>query len=67
MSIQTTWDEVQRRAFAPGPTILSKWRAEQEARRAKISNATYSQDVMDAFGVLPGGSAGMAVTPITAM
>lgn len=32
----------------------------------KIQNATYSQDVNDAFGVTP-GAAGMSVTPVSAM
>lgn len=32
----------------------------------KIQNATYSQDVYDAFGVTP-GAAGMSVTPVSAM
>ena len=30
-------------------------------------NATYSQDVMDAFGVTPSASSGLAVTPLSAM
>lgn len=34
--------------------------------RQKISNATYSQDMLDAFGVTPSAS-GMAVTPVSAM
>lgn len=67
MSAQQTWAEAQRRAAIPGSTILNKWRIQREAARsASISNATYSQDVMDAFGVTS-GHAGMAVNSVTAM
>ncbi len=34
---------------------------------SRPQNATYSQDVMDAFGTLPSASAGMAVTAVSAM
>jgi HK97 family phage portal protein len=68
MSAQQTWNEAQRRAAAPGSTVLNKWRAQREAVRAgSISNQTqYSQDVMDAFGVTQ-GHAGMAVNFVSAM
>lgn len=65
MTRAVTWDEVQRRAASPGSPILTNWRAEREASR-KISNVTYSQDVYETFGALP-GAAGMTVTPVTAM
>ena len=35
--------------------------------QSRPQNAVYSQDVMDAFGVLPNSSAGVAVTPVSAM
>lgn len=63
----TTWSDVQRRAAVPGSAILTRWRSEREAERAgKISNASYSTDVMEAFGVSPSAS-GISVTPTTAM
>lgn len=65
MTNTTSWSDVQRRAAVQGSVVLTKWRAEREASR-KVSNVTYSQDVLDAFGVLPGAS-GMTVTPVTAM
>ena len=34
---------------------------------ARPQNATYTQDVMDAFGVTPSASSGLAVTPLSAM
>lgn len=67
MSTQEKWNEAQKRAVAPGSTILNKWRAQREAARTNsISNATYSQDVMDVFGVNT-GHAGMAVNAVSAM
>lgn len=68
MSAQQTWSEAQRRAASPGSTILAKWKAQREAARSGsiVNNTTYSQEVMDAFGV-NSGHAGMAVTPVTAM
>jgi len=67
MSTQERWNEAQKRAATPGSTILNKWRAQREAARANsISNTTYSQEVLDAFGVSQ-GHAGMAVNSATAM
>lgn len=65
MTNTTSWSDVQRRAAVQGSVVLTKWRAEREASR-QVSNVTYSQDVIDAFGIVP-GAAGMAVTPVTAM
>lgn len=63
----TTWGEVQRRAAVPGSAILTEWRSERQAQRmGAVQNATYSQDVMDAFGASP-ASAGVSVTPASAM
>lgn len=63
----TTWSDVQRRAAVPGSAILNQWRAEREAERAgKVQNVTYSQDVMEAFGVTQ-AAAGVSVTPTSAM
>jgi HK97 family phage portal protein len=61
----SAWSDVQRRAALPGSPILSKWKAEREAARG-ISNVTYSQDVMEAFGA-GGTQAGMTVNATTAM
>ena len=68
MNPKTHWNEVQRRATVPGSPILTNWRAEREsARQLSVTNeVTYSQSVMEAFGVLP-GAAGINVTPISAM
>lgn len=65
MNAQNTWNEAQRRASVPGSRILANWMAERQAAKS-ISNVTYSQDVMDAFGVNV-GHAGMAVNSATAM
>jgi HK97 family phage portal protein len=65
MTTTASWSDVQRRAAAQGPTILSKWLADRQSAR-EVKNVTYSQDVLDAFGVIP-GAAGMTVTPVTAM
>lgn len=66
----TSWSDAQRRAAVPGSPILTNWRAEREAQRqgntTSVSNITYDQSVMDAFGVTP-GAAGIAVTPVSAM
>lgn len=61
-----TWGEVQSRAAVPGSTILTRWKAEREAERAKVSNATYSQDVLESFGIVP-AAAGVSVTATSAM
>jgi len=66
----TSWTDAQRRAAVPGSPILTNWRAEREALRQSktpaMSNVTYDQSVMDAFGVMP-GAAGITVTPVSAM
>lgn len=57
------------KAASPGSPILTEWRAKREAERSgqvTVSNATYSADVMEAFGVNP-GAAGVSVTPTSAM
>lgn len=65
MTKNTSWDDVQRRAAVDGSPILTQWRAEREAARApKVSNVSYSQDVLDAFGV---ASSGAVVSATTAM
>lgn len=62
-----TWTAAQQRAAIPGSPILTNWRAEREAARAKpVQNVEYSQEVMDAFGVMPTAS-GVAVTAASAM
>lgn len=69
MTQNTSWNDVQRRAAVPGSAILTNWRAEREAARDSargISNASYGQDIYDAFGVTP-GAAGTTVTAVTAM
>ncbi|WP_219118983.1 phage portal protein [Janthinobacterium sp. UMAB-56] len=65
MSKNTSWDEVQRRARSGGSSILTNWMAERAAAR-DVSNLSYSQAVMDAFGVAP-GVAGTTVNATTAM
>jgi len=66
----TSWSDAQRRAAVPGSPILTNWRAEREAQRqgnaTRVSNLTYDQSVLDAFGVTP-GAAGITVTPVSAM
>ena len=54
MTNNAAWTDAQRRAATPGSPILTKWRAEQEAAR-KVSNVTYSESVMESFGVAPSG------------
>ncbi|WP_343728514.1 phage portal protein [Duganella sp.] len=68
MTTTASWDDVQRRAAVPGSAILNAWRAERESARAQaqVSNATYSPEVMEAFGVVP-GAAGMCVSATSAM
>ena len=61
----TTWQEAQRRAATPGSPILTNWRAERQAARAGVSNVTYSESVLEAFGVSP-GAAGYTVSAISA-
>lgn len=63
MTNKTSWDDVQRRAAVSGSAILTKWRAEREASRG-VSNITYSDSVMEAFGVAPSG---VTVSATTAM
>jgi HK97 family phage portal protein len=63
MTKNTSWDEVQRRVAAPGSPILTNWRTEREAAR-QVSNVTYSDEVMEAFGV---ASSGATVSATTAM
>jgi len=65
MITNTAWNDVQRRAAVPGSQILTKWKAEREATR-QVSNVTYSQDVMEAFGVNP-SSSGVMVSATSAM
>jgi HK97 family phage portal protein len=67
----TTWSDVQAKARVPGSFILTQWRAEREAARVAVRNddarrVTYSDDVMEAFGVNRAAS-GVGVTPTTAM
>ena len=49
--------------------VLDNWAATRPGafERAGIHNATYSSDVMEAFGVYPNSAAGLAVTPESAM
>lgn len=53
MTKNTSWDDVQRRAAVEGSPILTNWRNERQA--ARISNATYSDSVMESFGIAPSG------------
>ena len=57
------WSDVQRRAAVPGSPILTQWKAQREAARS-VSNVSYSQDVMESFGVQ---QAGTTVNATTAM
>lgn len=59
------WNDVQRRAAVPGSPILTQWKAEREAAR-QVTNVTYSQEVMEAFGVNPSAS-GVSVSATSAM
>lgn len=62
MTKNTSWDDVQRRAAVEGSPILTNWRAERQASR--ISNVSYSDAVMESFGV---STAGTTVSATTAM
>lgn len=63
-----TWQQAQAKATVPGSAILTAWRAEREAERngKALRNVTYSDQVLDAFGVSSSAS-GMSVTPSSAM
>jgi HK97 family phage portal protein len=56
----TTWAEVQKRAAIPGSVVLQQFMAQRGALR----NVTYSDSVMEAFGV---AASGATVTPTSAM
>ena len=61
------WNKVQAKAAVPGSAILNQWRAERAAgRTGSLQNASYSESVMEAFGVAP-VAAGVSVTPQSAM
>lgn len=62
MTKNTSWDDVQRRAAVEGSPILTNWRNERQASR--ISNVSYSDDVMESFGI---SAAGTTVSATTAM
>lgn len=65
MNQHTEWADVQRRAAVPGSPLLTSWRAErQAARAARLSNVTYSESVMESFGV---SSSGATVSATSAM
>lgn len=61
MTNKASWDEVQRRAAVSGSPILTNWRTERVASR-QVQNVTYSDSVMDAFGVAPSGATVSATT-----
>lgn len=64
---QTAWAHARQRAATPGSTILTAWRAEREQQRSgTVRAATYSDDVLEAFGVVP-AAAGVSVTATSAM
>lgn len=54
MTKNTSWDDVQRRAAVQGSPILTNWRNERQASR--ISNVSYSDAVMESFGVAASGT-----------
>jgi HK97 family phage portal protein len=60
MTKNTSWDDVQRRAAVEGSPILTNWRNERQA--ARISNVSYSDAVMESFGVSPSGTTVSATT-----
>lgn len=62
MTKPSSWNDVQRRAAVQGSPILTNWRAEREA--ARVSNVTYSDSVMESFGV---SSSGTTVSAASAM
>lgn len=68
MTTTATWTDVQSRAAVPGSVILTRWKEAREAERASaaLQNVTYSEDVMQAFGVNQ-AAAGVSVTPTSAM
>lgn len=62
MTKKSSWDDVSRRAAVEGSPILTNWRAERQA--ARVSNVTYSDSVMESFGV---SAAGTTVSATSAM
>jgi HK97 family phage portal protein len=61
MTKNTSWDDVQRRAAVAGSPILTSWRDERVAARG-VSNVTYSDAVMESFGVAASGTTVSATT-----
>lgn len=55
MKNTASWTDVQRRAAVAGSPILTSWRDERVAAR-QVSNLTYSDSVMESFGVSASGS-----------
>lgn len=62
MTKNTSWDDVQRRAAVEGSPILTNWRAERQASR--VRNVSYSDAVMESFGV---AASGVTVSATSAM
>lgn len=54
MTKPSSWDDVQRRAAVQGSPILTNWRAERQA--ARVTNVSYSDSVMQSFGVSASGT-----------
>lgn len=66
MNAQANWYNTEM-VSQKGSVILTNWMREREAsRQPAVKNASYGQDIYEAFGVNPSAS-GMNVTPVTAM
>lgn len=66
MNAQANWYNAEM-VSQKGSVILTNWMREREAsRQPAVKNASYGQDIYEAFGVNPSAS-GMNVTPVTAM
>lgn len=65
MTAQANWYNNEM-VSQKGSVILTNWKREREMARIPIQNASYGQDIYEAFGVNQ-ASSGMAVTPTTAM
>ena len=66
MANTSTWYDAEK-VSQKGSVVLTNWLREREAARAPVvQNASYGQDIYEAFGVNPAAS-GMNVTPDSAM
>jgi HK97 family phage portal protein len=66
MNAQPNWYNTEM-VSQKGSVILTNWKREREASRLPaVQNASYGQDIYEAFGAVPGAS-GIAVNSVSAM